>query len=374
MSSLYVHLPFCTRKCSYCGFYSISSLSLKTPFINALLTEIKNTTNYLPQRHLKTLYFGGGTPSLFTVIELDAILNKIAKYYSFEKDIEVTIEVNPERLTLEYLKMLKKLGINRLSIGIQSFNDAILHFLHRQHSAKSAENAIKNALLADFENISIDLIYGITERSEEMWKDDLKMAFSYPIQHFSAYALTVEENTLLKKRIEKGLVDEVDDTYAVRDFYILLEMSEKEGFEQYEISNFAKSNFISKHNFSYWQQMPYLGVGPSAHSYNLSSRKWNIANVAQYITLIENNEPFYEEEVLTVEEHYNEYILLRLRTNEGVDLELLEKQFGAEKKEWVLEKIEAIDAENYTFNNNIIRLTNRGKLWADDIAMTLFAE
>lgn len=374
MSGLYVHLPFCTRKCSYCNFYSISSLSLKKTFINALLAEIENTTNYLPQRHLTTLYFGGGTPSLFTVSELDTIMNQIAKFYSFAKEIELTVEANPEQLTLDYLKELKKMGINRLSIGVQSFNEAILHFLQRQHSAESAQKAIKNAISANFENISIDLMYGIAERDKEMWLNDLKTAFSFPIQHLSAYSLTVEENTLLKKKIEKGLIHEIDDTHSVRDFYLLLAISEKAGFEQYEISNFAKPNFISQHNFSYWQQIPYLGVGPSAHSYNGTSRKWNMANVTQYIALIKNNKPFYETEILTTEEHFNEYILLRLRTNEGVNLALLQQKFGAKKKEWILEQIKSINAQNYTLANNTIRLTHRGKLWADDIAMTLFVE
>lgn len=372
MSGIYIHFPFCTKKCIYCNFYSTTSLTQKDAYIKALQKEIIQSTDYLSDVPIRTLYFGGGTPSLLSIKELSIILETLKLHYFFDKNLEFTFEANPETLTLEYLKSLRELGINRISIGIQSFHDSILHFLNRRHHGEEAQMAIKNALNAGFDNISIDLIYGISERTDSMWLSDLQTAFSYPITHLSAYALSIEENTLLQTKIKRGILVQPREEQFIEDYYLLLEESRKAGFEQYEISNFAKNKRISKHNHAYWEGKPYLGLGPSAHSYNLETRRWNVANLSTYIQQIETEVCHYETEILSETDHFNEYILLHLRTAEGIDLNEIRTRFGNEKELYVRNYFLTIEPSHYIIDNNYYRLTDAGKLWADQIAMNLF--
>ena len=260
MAGIYIHFPFCRAKCIYCNFYSIANLKYKNDFIDALMKEIALRKEYLKSEIIHTLYLGGGTPSLFSITELSEIKKQLDYFFTLSPDLEFTIEANPDQLNLDYLKSLKELGINRLSIGIQSLNNHILKILRRSHTAEVALQSINNALKAGFENISVDLIYGIFEREDKEWSGELEKIFSYPISHLSAYSLTVEENTLLNKKIATKEYAYPTEEKAIRDFTLLLDAARNAGFEQYEISNFAKNGQFSRHNFSYWQGVPYLGL------------------------------------------------------------------------------------------------------------------
>lgn len=372
MCGVYIHFPFCSKKCIYCNYYSTPSLFLKDKYINALKEEISQNVDYLPSKDIATLYFGGGTPSLLTISEIDFILNSLSEKFNFSEDIEITFEVNPEHLTLNYLKEIKTLGVNRLSIGVQSFQDNVLQYLGRTHNSKEAHLAISNALKANFENISIDLMYGVTKREEKQWEQDLSTAFTYPITHFSAYALTVEENTSLEKKIKEGKTTEANDKQFVDEFKMLIEKSSNVFFDQYEISNFAKNNNYSKHNSSYWSLKPYLGLGPSAHSYDKKSRKWNIDNCQKYIENITQNIPYSTTETLSDSDHFNEYIFLQIRTSKGLNRANIATLFGEDKLNYINYQFQKIDPKLYIIEDNHFILTNPGKLVSDHITTELF--
>ena len=373
MSGLYFHFPFCNSKCIYCGFYSVASLSLKNKFIQTLQKEILLKSNIPIDLPIQTIYFGGGTPSLFSIEELQTILNSLSNHFDLHSLKEFTMETNPEQCSLEYLSALKKMGINRLSIGIQSFDPEILTYLGRKHSKEQALLAIQNAKNADFENISIDLIYGIPLRSSEVWKYELKLAFQQPITHLSAYSLTVEENSLLLKALQKkeGTIYKVgkdqDDEKAYSDLDFLLKDAEKFGFEQYEVSNFAKPGFQSIHNSNYWNGTPYLGFGPSAHSFFDQTRSWNESNLNKYITAIESGIPFAGKEELTLYDRFNEAVMLGLRTKNGVDLFMIEKKYGIAFKQHLLHIFQTLPSEFYSFTENRFVLTQKGLNISDHI-------
>ncbi len=372
MSGIYVHVPFCRRKCLYCAFYSVALLSKKSDYLHALQLDIENNKSYLSDNKIDTIYFGGGTPSLLSAEDIKFIYKLIADNFNFSSDYEWTIEANPEQLTDVYLADLFRLGVNRLSIGVQSFDDDTLHFLGRKHSSEQAFSAVENAVKAGFENVSIDLIYGITQRGKGHWKNDLQKAMALPISHLSAYALTNEENSLLWRKIRKGELPELDDELVRDEFFELLEISRGGGFEQYEISNFARDGKISRHNFNYWQQIPYLGVGPSAHSFNGESRKWNVAQLDTYISALEKGEDPSESESLTIENQYDEYVLLQLRTRNGLKFSQIESQFGKSYSQYALRQIEKLNPAHYLHSDDWLVLTDEGKLFADGIAETLF--
>ena len=372
MSGIYIHIPFCLSKCIYCNFYSSTDLKLKENFLNALIQEMQQRKDYLPNSPVKTLYFGGGTPSLLSIDELQTILDTLRSCFNLTALREMTIEINPDNIGTKYFSELKSNGFNRLSIGIQSFDDAILRLLRRRHSAKEAIHTLHNAFNAGFSNISIDLIYGITERSNSRWINELKQSFSFPITHLSAYALTVEENTLLYKKIKQGDMTSYSENQSITDFYSLIKMAEENDFIQYEISNFAKDNHISLHNFSYWQSVPYLGLGPSAHSFNGNSRQWNVANIVKYIKGIQQQKAVYEIEKLTDKDLFNEYILLHLRSYQGIDLDFVKNHYGEKQQLYLIEAFKNIKKSYYIRQNNSFMLTNAGKLFADHIASELF--
>ena len=372
MSGIYVHFPFCKKKCVYCNFYSVSRTDLKTQYIDALSQEIGLRAKELGDDIVETLYFGGGTPSLCTIKELETVVEKLHSTFTFSKELEFTVEANPEQLTPEYLRDLKGLGVNRLSIGIQSFDDCILTLLGRTHSAVTAQTAIENAFASGFNNVSLDLIYGIAARVKGLWEKELEKAFSYPITHLSAYSLTVEENTLLHKKIKNGTMPPIDEECAVNDYWSLMEAVERHGFKQYEISNFARDGKISQHNSSYWAHTPYLGLGAAAHSFNGSARSWNTADVKRYISGCKNGAPPREYEALTDKELYNEYILLRLRTSAGINLSELQQRFGANRRNKAEKFLTALSPSLFIYDGNTIALTAAGKLHADNFAMELF--
>lgn len=370
---IYIHVPFCRSKCIYCGFYSVANTQQKETYLSALHQEIDLRANYIQGHVLRTVYFGGGTPSLLNSQELTDILAHLRQRFSFAYLEEITLEANPEQLTPEYCKSLRSLGINRLSIGVQSFQDHVLQFMGRKHTAKEAVCAVHNAQEAGFDNISIDLIYGVAERDDEQWSEDLATAFSLNIRHLSCYALTPEENSILYKQIENHRHAPVDDEQAARQYDILQQALPHSGFTQYEVSNFAKPGFESKHNSSYWNHTPYLGLGPSAHSFNGRSRQWNSANITQYCKDIQNGDTWAGSEDLEKTDLYNEHILLGLRTREGLSLRDIEDKYGKERVDELLEYFDnRIPESQYEKTAGTLRLTAEGLWFADGIAEDAF--
>ena len=372
MSGIYIHVPFCRRKCIYCAFYSVALLSRKQDYLDALHCEIEQSLNYLPSRKIDTVYFGGGTPTLLSISEIESILTKIRRYYILNPDGEFTIEANPEQLGKTYLKDLLNLGINRISIGVQSFNDNTLRFLGRQHTADEAREAVSCALAAGFDNISIDLIYGITQRQSGEWETDVRTAMQLPIKHLSCYALTKEENTLLWRKIHRHELPEMDEDLANREFHQLLQLCRKNGFEQYEISNFARNGRVSRHNSAYWERQPYLGLGPSAHSFDGHSRKWNVSNLEQYIQDIASGNVCGDSETLSLTEQYNEYVMLGLRTAKGINFAQIAELFGEKYRQHAEGQMLQVNPDHYRRDGDSIVLTDEGKFFADGIAERLF--
>ena len=372
MAGIYLHIPFCKQACTYCNFHFTTSQRYKSNFVKAIIKEIDLQKDFLRKESIATIYFGGGTPSLLTIEEVSLVLEKIGNEFSFEKDLEITLEANPDDITKEKLLSWKDIGINRLSIGIQSFFDEDLVWMNRAHTAKEA---IDNLQLAksEFENISIDLIYGGPSLSDERWEENIATSINYKIQHLSCYALTVEEKTPLHKQILLKRTVDVDSDKQASQFMILMESLKQNGYEHYEVSNFAMPGFRSRHNSSYWQGKKYLGLGPSAHSYDGIIRKWNVANNIKYIEAINKGVVESGSEVLTETQKLNEYIMIALRTREGLDLEKIKTVWGEEKLNTMQNRLIRFK-ENNLINNvgSTIQLTNEGMLMADGIASDLF--
>lgn len=338
-------------------------------YLTILSEEMALQSPAVEGKAFRTIYFGGGTPSLMQPAQLQRIMDDLHTRFHINPDAEVTIEANPEQLSLDYCKALKSLGFNRLSIGIQSFQDDILKFLGRRHTAQQALDAIINAHTAGFDNLSIDLIYGVNERSNELWKKELETAFALPIRHFSAYALTVEENSLLYRRIQQHRNMEPDEELASVQYNILSEMVDRSPFAQYEVSNFAMKCWESKHNSAYWNRTPYLGLGPAAHSFDGTHRSWNAPTLATYFSQIAEQKPFYERETLTDTDRYNEYLLLRLRTCIGIDLHEMTQLFGQERTDALIYYFEKdVDNRYYVLTADRLHLTAEGLWFADGIA------
>lgn len=372
MAGIYIHIPFCRRKCYYCDFYKTVNTSLKPKFIGALKTEIVQRKSYLENEPVETIYFGGGTPSVLSNNEIAEILKTLHDNFVIAHTLEITFEANPDDLSKEYLHEIYQAGVNRLSIGIQSFNDDILKKMNRRHDAVQAVEAVENAAKTGFNDISVDLIYGLPGLTINQWKSDLKKVFELPVQHLSAYHLTYHEGTAFYTWLKKGTLRELSEAESVSQFQALIEMAKEKGFEQYEISNFAKDRKYSKHNSAYWLGVKYLGLGPSAHSFNGFSRRWNIASAESYIKAMESGLSCSEEEILSENNRYNEYILTRIRTVWGVSIEELKSRFGSEKEEWFLKNIEKYRVTGLVKQqNHIYSLTEKGMFVSDDILTNL---
>ena len=368
MAGIYVHIPFCKKLCFYCDFYHVISVNDNSAFIDALLKEASLRKDYLESETVSTIYFGGGTPSVFSVKDLGTILNHINKLFRVEQDCEISIELNPDDVLPAYLEGLKDLNINRISMGIQSWRDSDLKMLNRRHDSAQAIKALKDTLDAGFENITIDLIYGIPGMSLKEWESNLDFSLSFDIKHLSAYHLTFEPVTVFGKMLEKGTISEIDENESVAQFNILIEKAESAGFIQYEISNFGKPGYFSIHNSNYWKQVSYLGLGPSAHSFNGYSRQWNIRDLKGYIKLISAGKSFYESEELNSKTRFNEYIMTSLRTMWGIDLEYVEEMFEKEGYDYIINL--AGKFKNYGLmkqEKKSLILTNQGKLISDNI-------
>jgi oxygen-independent coproporphyrinogen III oxidase len=373
MTGIYLHIPFCKQKCHYCNFFSLASTKNRQAFVDILIKEIDLQKDYLNGETVTTVYFGGGTPSLLEVDALKRIFMTLRETFPVSDDAEITLEANPDDLSAHYLEALKDTAVNRLSIGIQSFDDDDLVYLNRVHSAIQAENCIQLAQEAGFEKITIDLIYGIPTLDDDKWKRNIEQFMQTGIHHLSAYALTVEPKTALHTLIRKGKLLDVDENRMARQFEILLDQMEANGFVHYEISNFARPGHYSRHNSIYWMGGNYLGLGPSAHSFNGVSRQWNVSNLAKYLQLETIEKVVEEKEVLTEAQRYNEYVMTSLRTVWGCDLEHISNQFGKDAKERTMHEAKKhLLSANMVLNENRLLLTNKGKLFADGIASGFF--
>ena len=373
MSGIYIHIPFCRQACCYCDFHFSTSLKSKKDFLDALKKEIFLQKDYLETKNISTVYFGGGTPSILSGEEIREVVDELSKYFFIDKDAEITLEANPDDLSKEKLKELSQTPINRLSIGIQSFKDEDLKFLKRIHDSSAAIRSVKDAQETGFKNITIDLIYGIQTLTNEEWRKNIETAFSLGVPHISCYSLTVEPRTALAAFIKKGAVKEVDPQNSAEQFEILMKAMKENDFIHYEISNFCKEGFYSKHNSSYWKGESYLGLGPSAHSYDGNSRQWNVSSNQAYINSIQKNSLPFEKEVLTREQKFNEYIMTSLRTIWGVDLDFVKNNFSDNYLSYLLKGIEKYIAQKVLVKEGgKVILTSKGKLFADKIASDLF--
>lgn len=328
MAGIYIHIPFCKKRCIYCDFYSTTLGHLKDRYIDAVEKEIEIRKDYAGNETVETVYFGGGTPSQLSAENINRILTSVRQNHTVSPDAEITLETNPDDMTEDYIKSIKGTGVNRISMGIQTFNDKRLQFINRRHSSTQALEAIRKCKENGFDNISIDLIYGFPDESYDEWEKDIETAAGIGIQHISAYHLIYEEGTALYGMLKNNEIHELDEDNSIRQFRLLIEKLKEAGFIHYEISNFCREGKESRHNSSYWKDKKYIGIGPSAHSYNKTGRQWNIANLKEYIKCIENREIFYEEEILSPEEHYNEYVMTSLRTMWGADTTLIREKFG----------------------------------------------
>ena len=374
MAGIYIHIPFCRQACHYCNFHFTTSLTRKNELIAALLKELDLRQNYLQNEAVETIYLGGGTPSLLEVSDLEKLLGSIWKNFSTSPSTEITLEANPDDISEEKIREWLDTGINRLSIGVQSFFEEDLLWMNRAHNAKQAKDSLELAC-RHFKNITVDLIYGTPMLTDDKWEKNVETILSYDIPHISCYALTVESKTALQKMIKLGKTEDVNPDKQSDQFLLLMRWLKDAGYEHYEISNFAKPGFRSRHNTSYWQGKKYLGIGPSAHSFDGVSRQWNISNNNTYIDSLKTNSLPFEKEILTAAQQLNEYIMTSLRTIEGIDVRVVEKKFGKKEKERLLQSV-----KKYLENKKVVVseagnlvLTNEGKLLADGIASDLFS-
>jgi len=373
MAGLYIHIPFCKQACYYCDFFFSTRQEQRTELVRAISSEIALQKNYLNGESLETIYVGGGTPSILLDEELDQILNAVHANFSIAESREITLEGNPDDLTKEKLDYLFRAGINRLSVGIQTFDNAILKSLNRAHDNLMARGCIDDAKNSGFKNISIDLIYAIPGRSDEDWEKDINEAIALSPQHISSYSLTIEEKTVFGKWTKQGKMKPVDDDVAARQLALLIDILERSNYEQYEVSNFSKPGFQSRHNSNYWKNRIYLGVGPSAHSYNGESRQYNVSNNSMYLRSIQQEKVPSTVEVLSRQDKINEYLLTSLRTSWGADLKILREEYSWDiiNKNW--DYVQSLQTKGLIeIEDNILRLTRQGRFLADKIASDLF--
>lgn len=372
MSGIYIHIPFCKQACHYCDFHFSTNLKKKDEMVLALAKEIQLRKSEFQDEIVQTIYFGGGTPSILSIDDLRFLIDEVYRNYKVVENPEITVEANPDDLTENRIIELSKNKVNRLSIGIQSFFEDDLKMMNRAHNAEEAKKCLETATQY-FDNISIDLIYGVPEMSNEKWLQNIETALSFGVPHISSYALTVEPKTALHSFIQKGIISQPDDEVAQEHFQILVDKLSENGFIHYELSNFGKENYFSKNNSSYWLGKKYIGIGPSAHSYDGKNRGWNISNNSLYIKSIQENKLPIEIETLTKTDRYNEYIMTGLRTIWGVSLERIESEFGKTYLDYLNRQAAKFIEDHLLFvDDNILRTTKKGKFLSDGIASDLF--
>ena len=372
MSGIYIHIPFCKQACHYCDFHFSTNLKKKDEMVLALAKEIEMRKSEFQDEIVETIYFGGGTPSILQIEDLKFLIDAVYKNYKVVENPEITVEANPDDLTETRIIELSKNKVNRLSIGIQSFFEDDLQLMNRAHNVEEAKKCLEIATHY-FDNISIDLIYGVPEMSNEKWLQNIETALSFGVPHISSYALTVEPKTALHSFIQKGIIPQPDDEVAQEHFQILVDKLSENGFIHYELSNFGKENYFSKNNSSYWLGKKYIGIGPSAHSYDGKNRGWNVSNNSLYIKSIQENKLPIEIETLTKTDRYNEYIMTGLRTIWGVSLERIEQEFGKTYLDYLNQQAAKFIEDHLLFvDDNILRTTKKGKFLSDGIASDLF--
>ncbi|MBP1674764.1 MAG: Oxygen-independent coproporphyrinogen-III oxidase 1 [Bacteroidetes bacterium] len=372
MAGIYIHIPFCKTLCSYCDFYHVVSRTDNRAFIDALVKESAIRREYIGNEIISTIYIGGGTPSLLSVKEIQSILDNIRKLYSVEENCEITMEMNPDDIGKDYLNDLKNSDVNRISLGIQSWRDSDLRLLNRRHNVAQAVYALEETIKTGFKNVTIDLIYGIPGLTSQDWSSNLDFSFSFDIKHLSAYHLTIEPGTVFGKMKEKGLLSEIEEEESNTQFHILIDKAESAGFVHYEISNFGKPGFFSMHNSNYWKQVNYLGLGPSAHSFNGYSRQWNVSDVKKYIKAVNSGSLLFEREELDKRTRFNEYIMTSLRTMWGIDLDYVERTFDKEGYDYIVNLAgKFIDYGLMKPDKKTLMLTNQGKMISDNVISEL---
>lgn len=373
MPGIYIHIPFCRQACYYCDFHFSTSFKNKSDFIQCFKKEIYLQRNYLANTKIDTVYFGGGTPSVLSAEEIKLIFADLEKYFVIDERAEITLEANPDDLQPQKLQELASTRINRLSIGIQSFSDADLKFLNRSHDSSRAVSCVRDAQAAGFTNLTVDLIYGIQTLTDKQWIKNLDTVFHLNVPHVSCYSLTVEPKTALAIFIQRGKITGIDQEKSARHFEILMNKMRKQKFVHYEISNFCKEGFISKHNSSYWKGEYYLGLGPSAHSYNGKTRQWNVSSNSKYITSIQEGNILFKDEKLSDIQIYNEYILTHLRTMWGVDTNAVKQSFADRFYIHLMKEVKPyVNNRMVLMDEKKIILSDSGKLFADKIASDLF--
>ncbi len=373
MAGIYIHIPFCKTLCHYCNFHRSVLTENTGGFINALVKEIELRKNYLGDELIETIYFGGGTPSVLDFRQINMLISSIYNNFKVNDNPEITLEANPDDLSRDYLReLMDNSAVNRLSIGIQSFYDEDLKLMNRRHNSVQAAESVKYAQKTGFTNISIDLIYGLPGLTSDKWISNLKQAFGFDIQHISAYHLAFEPGTLFFHYLGEGRISQPSEDESLKQFELLTSMAQKNRFIHYEISNFAKQGCFSVHNTNYWKQKKYLGIGPSAHSYDLNSRQWNIADNDKYIEGINKNNPVTEKEILDTATKYNDYLLTSLRTMWGMDLDYIKNSFGPQYSDHITGKSKKfLDAGNMLKDRTILKLTGKGMFISDYIISEL---
>ncbi|MFV8464057.1 radical SAM family heme chaperone HemW [Flavobacterium sp. LB1P62] len=372
MSGIYIHIPFCKQACHYCDFHFSTSMKKAAEMVLAIAKELQMRKKEFENQIIETIYLGGGTPSVLTTEEINFLIAEVYKNYKVSENPEITLEANPDDLSSERIVELSKSKINRLSIGIQSFFEDDLQLMNRAHNSAEAKKCLAEATQY-FDNISVDLIYGIPGMSNEKWKQNIEIALSFGIPHISSYALTVEPKTALNKLIQTGKIAAPNDEVAQEHFAILVETLEANEFIHYELSNFGKANYFSKNNSAYWLGKKYLGIGPSAHSYDGISRSWNVSNNSKYLKSIQENKVPNETEILSTADRYNEYIMTGLRTIWGVSLDRIESEFGVDYLKYLNKQAQKFLEDNLlSIENSILKPTRKGKFLTDGIASDLF--
>ena len=372
MAGLYLHIPFCRQACTYCDFHFSTALKNRDALVEALLREIAFYSSAWRAERFETVYLGGGTPSLLEEWALEALFQALYEHYAIAPEAEISLEANPDDLSLEYVALLQRLPVNRLSIGLQSFDEADLRFMNRAHSVEQALEALLRARQAGFENLSFDLIYGLPGRDAAHWERNLSQLSALQIPHFSAYALTVAPRTALAHRIQSGALKPPDEERQAEDFALLQDWSEAQGYEAYEISNYARPGFRALHNSCCWRGEPYLGIGPAAHSFHGDMRRWNVADNNRYIAAWRAGKPLAESEVLNTDARFNECVMTRLRTAEGLDLNELQTRFGAPYLQGLKRELQSVPQAYYQLEDDALKLSRAGRLYADGIAAQLF--
>lgn len=368
MAGIYLHIPFCKSRCIYCGFFSTTSLQKRHDYVDAVVEELRQRRSFLANQPIDTIYFGGGTPSQLPPEELERMLDAIYHLYNVREGAEVTLEGNPDDLTPSFLQRIRQMGVNRLSMGVQSFDDARLRFLHRRHTAAQAIQAVRDVQAAGFTNLSIDLMFGFPGQTLDQWKQDVQIALSLQVQHLSAYSLMYEEGTVLERMLSAGEITEVDEEVSLQMYEYLMDALEAAGYEHYELSNFALPGRQSRHNSSYWHGIPYLGVGAGAHSYDGYDRFYHPDALEPYMADVLS----LEVEHLSTHERYDEFVFTALRTSEGLSLSALEKQFGVAAKEYCLQNAQRhLKAGLLSHTGDILCLTRHGLFISNEVMSDL---